>query len=130
MRPNSFWESPQSRVLVLLIVLLRDPCIDPCSLFTCRMIRGKEETSTNQVRSRKGFSRESPTMSSLVSSMSIEELRSFCRVPYDISLELSDGQARSTVEHADNTNYFTQEQFAAGVRFPVLSLVKQFLHIT
>ena len=69
-------------------------------------------------------------MSSLVSSMSIEELRSFCRVPYDISLELSDGQARSTVEHVDNTNYFTQEQFATGVRFPVLSLVKQFLHIT
>ena len=30
-------------------------------------------------------------MSSLVSSISMEELRSFCRVPDDISLELSDG---------------------------------------
>ena len=39
------------------------------------MTRGQEETSTNQVGCRKGSSRESPTASSLVASMSMEELR-------------------------------------------------------
>ena len=86
MRPTSFQEAPHSRVLVLLIVLPRDPRIDPCSLFICRMMRGQEEISISQVGRRKGSSRESPTASSLVSSMSIEELRSFCRILDDISL--------------------------------------------
>ena len=43
-------------------------------------MRSKEETSTSLVVRRKGSNRESPTASSLVSSMSMEELRSFCRV--------------------------------------------------
>ena len=77
MHPNSFREAPQSRVLVLLIVLLRDPRVDPRSLFAYRMMRGQEKTSTSQVGRRNGSSRESPTTSSLVSSMSMEELRSF-----------------------------------------------------
>ena len=45
-------------------------------------------------------------------------------------LELSDGSAFSTVGQADNAIYFTLEQFVARLHFPVLSLVKQFLHIT
>ena len=61
------------------------------------MMRGQEETSTSQVRPKKGFSRESPTASSLVSSMSMKKLRSFCRVPDGIILEMSDGPACSTV---------------------------------
>ena len=65
-----------------------------------------------------------------MASMSIEELRSFYRVLDYISLELSDGPARSIVGQADNTVYFTREQFAAGLCFPVSSLVKQFLHVT
>ena len=63
-------------------------------------------------------------MSSLVSSISMEELRSFCRVLDGISLELSNGPTLSTVGQADNTVYFTWEQFAPGLRFPVSSLVK------
>ena len=94
-------------MLVLLIVLPRDPLADSRSLFSYKMMRGQEEISTSQVRHRKGSSRESPTTSSLVASMSIEELRSFCRVPGDISLEFSDGPA--IVEQADNTIYFTWE---------------------
>ena len=78
----------------------------------------------------KGSSRESPTASSLVSSMSIEELRSFYRVSDGISLEFLDGSACSTVGQADNVVYFTQEQFTTRLRFPVLPLVKQFLHVT
>ena len=86
MHPNSFQEAPQFRVLVLFIILPRDPRVDPCSLFAYRMMRCQEKTSTIQVGLKKGSSRESPTASSLVSSMSMEELRSFCRVPKDISL--------------------------------------------
>ena len=62
--------------------------------------------------------------------MSVEELRSFCQVPVDISLELLDGVAVTTVGGADNAIYFTREQFVARLRFPISSLVKQFLHFT
>ena len=41
-------------------------------------------------------------MSSLAASMSVEESRSFFRVPKDISLELSGGLTFSTVGQADN----------------------------
>ena len=44
-----------------------------------------------------------------MSSMFMEELRSFYRVPNGISLELSDGQARSTVGQKNNVVFFTQE---------------------
>ena len=99
MCPNSFWEAPQSKVLVLLIVLPRDPRVDPLSLFSCRMMRGQEETSTSRVGRRKGSNWESLTTSSLVDSMSMEELRSFFRVLDDIGLELSDESTFSTIGH-------------------------------
>ena len=51
-----------------------------------------------RIRSRRGSTLESPTMSSLMASMFVEELRSLCRVLGSISLELSDGLASSTVE--------------------------------
>ena len=88
------------------------------------MLRGQEETSTSQVGRRKGSSRELPTTSSLVSSMSMEEMRSFYQVPDDVSLELSDRPTFSTIGQADNVVFFTMEQFAAGLRFPVSPLVK------
>ena len=93
-------------------------------------MKGKEETSTSMVRRRKGSNWESPTTSSLVSSMSMEELRSLCRVLEDISLELLDGLAHFIVRKVNNVVYFTREQFAIGLRFLVSSLVKQFLNVT
>ena len=101
-----------------------------CWLFACRMVRGQEETSTSQAGCRRGTTWEMPTASSLVAAMSVEELRSFCKVPADIRLELSDGAAVSTVGGAGNSVYFTREQFVADLRFPISSLVKQFLHFT
>ena len=80
------------------------------------MMRGQEETSTRQVRHKKG--------SSLRSFMFMEELRSFYRVPDGISLELLDESTSSTVGQADNAVFFTRKQFTAGIRFPVSSLVK------
>ena len=72
-----------------------------------------------------------PTASSLVTAMSVEDLISFSQVPAGIiSLELSDGAVVPIVGGVDNAVYFTREQFATGLRFPIPSLVKQFLHFT
>ena len=71
-----------------------------------------------------------PTVSSLVVAMSIEELRSFRQVPAAIRLEVLDGTTTPTIGEVDNAFYFTQEQFAAGLCFPIPSLMKQFLHFT
>ena len=60
----------------------------------------------------------------------MEELRSFCQIPDNISLELSDGPVASIVREANSVAYFTWEKFAVGLRFPVSSLVNQFLHVT
>ena len=43
---------------------------------------------------------------------------------------MSDGTTIPTIGGADNAVSFTQEQFAAGLRFSIPSLVKQFLHFT
>ena len=94
------------------------------------MARGEKETSTSGVGRRRGGPRESPTASSLVVAMSMEELRSFCQVLTNISLELLDGAAVSIVGWADNNVYFTREQFVVGLHFPISSLVKLFLHFT
>ena len=96
-------------------------------LFFCSMARGEKETSTNRVRHRRLAPRESPTASILVIAMYVEKLRFFCLIPADISLKLLDGAAVSTVGWAYNIVYFTREQFFAGLRFPISSLMKQFL---
>ena len=94
------------------------------------MARSQEEPSTNQVGHRRLALRESPTASSLVAAMPIEELRSFCQVLADISLKLLDGSTVSIVGWENNSVYFTWEQFTTGLRFPISLLVKQFLHFT
>ena len=47
------------------------------------MARGHEEASTSQVGHKRGTPRETPTVSSLVVVMSVEDLRSFSQVPTD-----------------------------------------------
>ena len=94
------------------------------------MVRGQEEASTSQVGRKRGPIREFLSKTSLVSSMSMEELRSFCQIPNNISLELSDGPTVSIVGEADSVVYFAQVQFSAGLRFLVSSLVKQFLYVS
>ena len=51
------------------------------------MARGQEETSTSQVGRRRGPSRESPSTSRVISSLSIEELRAYCQIPDDVDFE-------------------------------------------
>ena len=60
----------------------------------------------------------------------MEELRSNCQIHNNIDFELSDGLAESTIDEEDSVVYFTQEQLAAGLHFPISSLVKQFLHFS
>ena len=99
-------------------------------LFACSMARGQEETSTSQVRHRRGPGREMPSTSSIISSLSMEELRSYCHIPDNIDFELLDGLAESTIDKEDDAVYFTREQLAAKLCFPVSSLIKQFLHFS
>ena len=92
------------------------------------MARGQEETSTSQAGHRQGPSRESPSVSSIISSLSMDEVRSYFQIPEDIDFELSKGPA--TVGKEYNIVFFTREQLIAELRFPMSSLVKQFLHFT
>ena len=94
------------------------------------MTRGHEEASTSQDGCKRGTPWETPTVSSLVATMSVEDLRFFRQVLPAIKLEMSDGTATSTMGVADNAIYFTREQFAVGLCLPIPSLVKHFLHFT
>ena len=96
-------------------------------LFAVTMARGQEETSSFLDGRKRGTPREMLTTSSLVTAMFIEELRSFSKVPTNISLELSDCAAAGG-RGGNNVVYFTLEQ--AELCFPILSLVKKFLHFT
>ena len=104
--------------------------LPPLLLSACIMARGQEETSTSQAGCRRRSSRESPSASSIISSLSMDEVRSYCQIPEDIEFELSEGPTESTVGEEYNTVFFILEQLAAGLRFPLSSLVKKFLHFT
>ena len=122
-------------VLALLPVWYYDMELTPLSsvlllLSACSMVRGQEETSTSHVGRRRGLGRDTPSASSIISSLSIEELRSYCHIPDNIDFELLDGSAESTIDEEDGAVYFTREQLVVELRFPVSSLIKQFLHFS
>ena len=94
------------------------------------MARGQEETSTSQARRRRGPGRDTPSTSNIISSLSMEELRYYCHILDKIDFELSDGPIESTIDKEACAVYFTREQLTAGLRFPVSSLIKQFLHFS
>ena len=71
-----------------------------------------------------------PSASSLISSLSMEELRSYYQIPNTIDFELSDGLTESTINEEDSVMYFTWEQLGVGLCFPISSLVKQFLQFS
>ena len=94
------------------------------------MVRGQEKTSTSQPGHKRGPTLGMPSTRSIISSLSMEELRAYCQIPDDIDVVLSEGLAENTMGVAYNAMFFTREQLATGLRFPVSSLVKQFLHFT
>ena len=88
------------------------------------MARSHKEASTSQVRHKRGTPWETPTVSSLVVVMSVEDLMSFKQVLAAIILEMSDDTATLILGVADNVVYFTQEQFTARIYLPIPSLAK------
>ena len=73
------------------------------------MARDQEKTSTSQAGRIRGPSWDMPSASSIISSLSMEELRSYCQIPNNINFELSDGPVVSTMDEEDSVVYFTQE---------------------
>ena len=84
-------------------------------LSACSMERGQEETSTSQAGRGREPSRDTPSARNLISSMSMEELRSYCQIPNDIDFELLDDSAKSTIDEEDSVMYFTREWLVAGL---------------
>ena len=123
-------------VLSLLLVWYYGMELIPLSLLllllsACSMAKGQEKTSTSQAGRRRGPSRDTPSASSIISSLSMEELRSYCQIPNNIDFELPDGPTEPTVDEEDNVVvYFTREQIVVELRFPISSLVKQFLYFS
>ena len=60
----------------------------------------------------------------------MEELRAYCNVLDNINLKLMEKPDESTLGGEHNTVFFTWKHLAVGLHFPVLALVKQFLHFT
>ena len=94
------------------------------------MARGEEETSTSQAGRRRGPARVARFASHIVSSLTMEDLRTYCEIPDDIDLKLMDKPDESTLGREHNAVFFTREQLAVGLCFPMPALVKQFLHFT
>ena len=94
------------------------------------MARGQEMTSTRQVGRERRPTRGTPSTSSIISSLTMEELRAYCDVPDNIDLKLMEEPDESTLGGEHNTVFFTREHLAARLCFPVPAIVKQFLHFT
>ena len=93
--------------------------LPPLLLSACSMVRGQEENSTSQVGCKRGPSRESPSASNIISSLSIDEVRYYCQIPKDIDFEWSEGLTESTVGEEYNAVFFTLEQLIVELRFPM-----------
>ena len=92
------------------------------------MAMGREETSTNGRPG--GHPREKPSTSSVIASLTMEELKVYYEVPDNINLRLMERADDSTLGGEHNGVLFTQEHLPAGLRFPVPAIVKKFLHFT
>ena len=92
------------------------------------MARGREETSTSGRPG--GRPRAKPSTSSVIASLTMEELKVYCEVPDNIDLRLMERADDSTLGGEHNGVFFTREHLATGLRFLVLAIVKQFLHFT
>ena len=92
------------------------------------MARGREETSMSG-RPRRRL-RATPSASSVISSLTMEELRTYCEVPSNIDLRLMERADESTLGGEHNGVFFTRKHLAVELCFPLPSIVKQFLHFT
>ncbi|RVW54959.1 hypothetical protein CK203_096345 [Vitis vinifera] len=65
-----------------------------------------------------------------VDKLSAKEFHELFCIPNGVSVELTDEEAVSTENNEDHVIFFSKEQFNAGLRFPLPSLFKEFLHFT
>ena len=86
------------------------------------MARGREETSTSGRP--EGRPRATPSASSVIASLTMKELKMYCKVPNNIDLRLMERADDSTLGGEHNGVFFTQEYLAVGLRFPVPAIVK------
>ena len=91
-------------------------------------MRGREETSTSGRPG--GRPRAKPSTSNVIASLMMEDLKTYCEVPDNIDLRLMEKTDDYTLGGEHNGVFFTREHLAAGIRFPVPAIVKQFLHFT
>ena len=63
----------------------------------CRMERGQEATSTSQAGGKRGPIRGTPSVTSIISSLMMEELRAYCDIPDNIGLKLMEESDESTL---------------------------------
>ena len=71
------------------------------------MARGEEETFTSQAGRRRGLVRVAHSASHIISSLTMEELRTYCEIPDDIDLKLMDKPDESTLGGEHNAVCFT-----------------------
>ena len=94
------------------------------------MMRGEEETSTSQAGRKRGHACGMRPASSIVSSLTMEELRTYYQILDNIDLKVMEKPDESTLAGEHKAVFFTREQLAVRLRFLVSALVKQFLHFT
>ena len=71
------------------------------------MTRGEEGTSTSQAGRRRGPARGTCFASHIVSSLTMEELRTYYEIPDDIDLKLMEKPDESTLGGEHNAVFFT-----------------------
>ena len=72
------------------------------------MTRSEEGTSTSQAGHKQGPVRGTRFASHIVSSLTMEELRTYCEIPDDIDLKLMEKPDESTLGGEHNAVFFTQ----------------------
>ena len=81
------------------------------------MARGREETSTSGRQG--GRTRAAPSASSIIPSLTMEELKAYYEVPDNINLKLMDRADESTLDGEHKCVFFTREHLAVGLHFPI-----------
>ena len=71
------------------------------------MTRAEEGTSTSQAGRRRGPTRGTRSASHIVSSLTMEELRTYCEIPNDIDLKIMEEPDESTLGGEFNAVFFT-----------------------
>ena len=76
------------------------------------MTRGQEETSTSGRSG--GHPQATPSTSSVIASLTIEELKVYCKVPDNIDPRLMERADDSTLGGEHNGVFFTREHLVVG----------------